>query len=253
MFQEYQNAVKEESNLWDIANNQYLLHGFTSPVTWESREVLIEAKHHSMYLWREYRQLLDGALVYDLSLPEANRVQAELLIEAIVSAVALGEVNRLPQLEEQFHRHVKYVSDDERLMLQNRLMMNRSNPVTMLRIQRGTMIGRNEVLNNTIDLIQDNPLVTLVGAAGMGKSRVAIEATHHLKSNFDGVYFCDLSTTDRTWGVGQYRQINGVGTCESRPFAAADSMFINTKTLLVLDNLEHIPELCSKVIGHWYK
>lgn len=88
-------------------------------------------------------------------------------------------------------------------------------------------------------------LLTLTGAGGIGKTRLAIEVGHVLKPRFaDGVYFISLA---------------GVGMTESIPTAIADVLgfgfsgpadlmvqlanFLHEKeTLLIFDNMEHLLE-----------
>jgi DNA-binding winged helix-turn-helix (wHTH) protein len=58
------------------------------------------------------------------------------------------------------------------------------------------LIGRDSHLAEVLDLIRSRRLVTLVGAGGVGKTRLAIEAARQVSSGFaDGAVFVELAAT----------------------------------------------------------
>jgi len=59
------------------------------------------------------------------------------------------------------------------------------------------LIGRQPVLREIVELAESNRLITLVGAGGVGKTRLAIEAARLLAPHFsDGVCLVDLAPTE---------------------------------------------------------
>ena len=60
--------------------------------------------------------------------------------------------------------------------------------------QLTTFIGREKEMQTVKDLISEHRLVTLTGAGGCGKTRLAIEVAAQLVPAFeDGVWFVDLA------------------------------------------------------------
>ncbi len=105
------------------------------------------------------------------------------------------------------------------------------------------IIGRAGEVHQLGELIGDSHLLSIVGAAGCGKTRLAIELTHVLASHFpDGVWFVDLGQVDHpdlvvdltvaTLGVA----VPAVGT----PLRALASQIRGRQALVVLDNCEHV-------------
>jgi predicted ATPase/DNA-binding SARP family transcriptional activator len=110
--------------------------------------------------------------------------------------------------------------------------------------RRGTpIIGRATELHQLAELIGESHLLSIVGAAGCGKTRLAIELTHVFAPRFpDGVWFVDLGQVDHpalvvdltlaTLGVA----VPAVGT----PLRALASQISGRQALVVLDNCEHV-------------
>src|SRR5207247_7989896 len=57
------------------------------------------------------------------------------------------------------------------------------------------LVGRERELAEVIDLVRSHRLVTLVGAGGSGKTRLALQAAAELVEEFpDGVWFVSLAS-----------------------------------------------------------
>ncbi|MEJ0066243.1 MAG: winged helix-turn-helix domain-containing protein [Caulobacteraceae bacterium] len=103
------------------------------------------------------------------------------------------------------------------------------------------IIGRDADVSTVATLVEANRLVTLVGAGGIGKTRLAIEIAHRLSSTFDdGVCIAELAPlSDPGLVLSTVASALGLGdACASveRLAAALDSK----RLLLVLDNCEHV-------------
>lgn len=105
-------------------------------------------------------------------------------------------------------------------------------------------VGREQDVSEILELLRRAPsrLVTLTGAGGSGKTRVALEVARRLVDDCtDGVFFVDLSavaTVDGAWAaIGQ-----ALGASRSVEDRVGDG-----HVLLVLDNLEQIVPVGSSV------
>jgi predicted ATPase len=114
---------------------------------------------------------------------------------------------------------------------------------TNLPVQATPLVGRERELGEVIDLVRSQRLVTLVGAGGSGKTRLAMQAAAELVEEFsDGVWFVSLaSLTDPQLLVPTVAQ--AVGARED-----LDDHLRGKELLLLLDNLEQLlPEAAETV------
>jgi predicted ATPase len=114
-----------------------------------------------------------------------------------------------------------------------------------------SFIGRERELTHIGDLLKTNRLVTLTGAGGCGKTRLALEvAAGQIQHFSDGVWLVDLTPLTETNLVAQTIAVTlGVQEGPTEPIAATLVRAIQSKNmLLVLDNCEHLLEVCSQVV-----
>lgn len=117
-------------------------------------------------------------------------------------------------------------------------------------------VGREEELAKLQEMVEDGSrLVTVVGAGGMGKTRLVRELCRRVLETFrGGVWFCDLSdTTDHDGLVGGVASVLGVdlGAGPDGHARVGRVLAARAPTLLVLDNLEQISELAASVVRRW--
>jgi non-specific serine/threonine protein kinase len=97
-------------------------------------------------------------------------------------------------------------------------------------------------------MVKAEPLVTLTGIGGCGKTRLAIEVASGLVADFDqGVFFVDLSSLSDLALVGQ--TVAGALRLQSldpTPEALPD-YFDERQTLSLFDNCEHLLDACAEV------
>jgi predicted ATPase len=95
-------------------------------------------------------------------------------------------------------------------------------------------------------------LVTLVGAAGTGKSRLATRVASELRRAFiDGAWQVDLA------GLGdesllEYTVAEALGLGDAIDLPAVGPLIdhlADRKLLLILDNCEHLVDACAELIG----
>lgn len=104
-----------------------------------------------------------------------------------------------------------------------------------------TFVGRTERIVALRARVTSSRLVTLTGTAGVGKSRLAVEATRPLAANFaGGVWLVELAEVSA--GVGRHvaAALRLPDTPASDPVESLCEHLVDEELLLVLDNCEHV-------------
>ncbi|MBV8344837.1 MAG: adenylate/guanylate cyclase domain-containing protein [Candidatus Eremiobacteraeota bacterium] len=112
------------------------------------------------------------------------------------------------------------------------------------------LIGRDDVLAEVEALVNDNPLVTLVGTGGVGKTRVALQVgADLLDGSGDGVWFIELAPLgDPSLVVPTIATALGVREQPERPLFQTLLHYLTRKrVLLILDNCEHVVEEVARI------
>lgn len=116
------------------------------------------------------------------------------------------------------------------------------------------MVGRSGQLHDVVEAVRNYPLVSIVGVGGMGKTRLAIAACEQVGVGglVDEVLWCDLSTA--TGGESaEAAVLNAIGTAP-RPgrtaIESAGDALGDRRTLLVLDNCEHVLTTVTALVRH---
>jgi predicted ATPase/DNA-binding winged helix-turn-helix (wHTH) protein len=124
-----------------------------------------------------------------------------------------------------------------------------SGPRTNLPEGVSELIGRDAVLAELQELSALHRLVTLAGAGGIGKTRLAIEVARHLVSRFaDGVWLAELASLSDPdlvpATVGTALGLESTGGMSAERVAKALSA---RQVLLVLDNCEHVIDAAAQM------
>src|SRR5437867_4470267 len=121
-----------------------------------------------------------------------------------------------------------------------------------LPIQLTSFIGRVEEQKTVRALIEKHRVVTLVGAGGCGKTRLAIQVGADELENFpDGVRFVDLAPLS---GAGLVLDAisAALGAKIETGLSAIDALakaLEGTQTLIILDNCEHLLAECAEAVS----
>jgi predicted ATPase/DNA-binding winged helix-turn-helix (wHTH) protein len=112
-----------------------------------------------------------------------------------------------------------------------------------------TLIGRESDLAVVIERLADTHLLTLVGAGGVGKTRLALEVADTVQSEYpDGVCLVELAPVNEPWLVP--RTVAAALDVHEEPGRSLlDTLldfFRNRRMLIVLDNCEHLIESCAR-------
>src|SRR5262245_4344653 len=115
-----------------------------------------------------------------------------------------------------------------------------------------SFIGRERELANVAAVLDKHRLVTLVGAGGCGKTRLALETARRHRGQFrDGVWWSDLAgLTDERLVADTVAASVGLRADAARPLQQRLTEFLAARSmLLVFDNCEHLLGACAEVIS----
>ncbi len=124
---------------------------------------------------------------------------------------------------------------------------SRSDParVSSLPNRRGRLIGRDGLLDALQVLLRGHRLITVVGSAGCGKTRLAVEVARASIPEFaDGVWWVDLTAADTADQVVE-AVVSAIGIAPSASGSAEEELLTYARArrmLLVLDNCEQALE-----------
>jgi predicted ATPase/DNA-binding SARP family transcriptional activator len=124
-------------------------------------------------------------------------------------------------------------------------------PASRLPLPATSLIGRDALLAEVLQNVEDHRLVTLVGPGGVGKTRLAIEVGHRLRAERPErpVVMCELAAADEESAVDvlaaalEIEARPGVGLVERVAAVLGDS-----EVVLILDNCEHVLDPVAELV-----
>jgi predicted ATPase/class 3 adenylate cyclase len=121
-----------------------------------------------------------------------------------------------------------------------------------LPVQLTDIIGREHELEELRRAIDSGRLITLTGPGGVGKSRLAIQSAAELMPDYpDGVWLVELAPISEAENI--LPVIASVLKIRELPNLSLQITIIdllhNLKTLMILDNCEHLIEACAEIAG----
>ncbi|RPI00171.1 MAG: hypothetical protein EHM72_09990 [Calditrichaeota bacterium] len=117
-------------------------------------------------------------------------------------------------------------------------------------IQLTSFIGRGKEIETIRQLLAENRLVSLTGAGGCGKSRLAQEAVRGIVGNYpDGVWFIELAAlTDGAQIDAAIAAVFQITEQADKTLLDILQIYLENKSiLLILDNCEHLIDACSRI------
>jgi len=123
-------------------------------------------------------------------------------------------------------------------------------PIGNLPIPLSSFIGRDQEIKKVNQLVLAHRLVTLTGAGGSGKTRLALKSAQELTGKFvHGVWFVDLaSLRDASLVVDQIVSTLGVHKEPKEEALDLLSTYLSKRhLLLILDNCEHLVAACAEI------
>ena len=121
---------------------------------------------------------------------------------------------------------------------------------TNLPVQLSSFIGRKAEINGIRDALAGNRLVTLAGAGGAGKTRLAVQVAADIATEFaDGVWYVDLApiTDADAVPVTVARALN-LPDQPGQPTMDVVARFVRDREMLILlDNCEHLLDASAEL------
>jgi predicted ATPase/class 3 adenylate cyclase len=115
-----------------------------------------------------------------------------------------------------------------------------------------TFVGREALVGQAIELVRASRLVTLVGAGGIGKTRLSLRVASEVVDEFaDGAWFVELAPLTDPLRVPQ-AVASALHVKEEAGRSVLDVLvgqLADRRLLLVLDNCEHLLEACARLAG----
>jgi len=113
-----------------------------------------------------------------------------------------------------------------------------------------SFVGRELEATDTKNLLTSSRLVTLIGAAGCGKTRLAVHVASSLSSDYrDGAHFIDFTRLDDPALIPQ-TVATALQIAEQSERSWLDTLvngLHNRHLLLILDNCEHVLSACAQL------
>ena len=114
-----------------------------------------------------------------------------------------------------------------------------------------TFVGRTAQIKEVQQLLTEKRLLTLVGAGGVGKTRLALQVVNRVADEFSGElsYFDLAPVTDRD--IAPMAVVRALGLPDQPGCSPVDHLrrcIGDRRMLVVLDNCEHLLEVCAEVV-----
>ena len=120
-----------------------------------------------------------------------------------------------------------------------------------LPMQLTSFVGRGAQMTDLEKLLVDNRLVTLTGAGGAGKTRLAVEIAARIAPDFrDGMWYVDLAPVTHP-GVVPVTVARALGLPDQPGRSTMDTLlrFVRDRQMLVvLDNCEHLLDASAELV-----
>ena len=243
----------EATEMWKKANDLLERSGPTSEAGWEAWTEGKGAEREARQLRHRHMQQMQGALVHDPALEEAHEALAQMRLLELATATAQGDRRAAESIRHAFQHHCTHLSAPRRQDLEQRLALLVADTIAGQRSRRGALVGRLALREAIAEQMRSGTrLITLVGTAGVGKTRLALELAEDLRQGTSRAFFCDL--TEAMDEIGVFRLISksmSLRLRDAQPREHLAEALGETPTLLVLDNLEQVLAEVGPICHQW--
>jgi len=120
--------------------------------------------------------------------------------------------------------------------------------------RRPCIVGRDGAVATVVSLLRSDRFVSIVGPGGIGKTTVALAATHVLADDFEGeMFFVDLGAlTDASLLVPTIASALGCIIQARDPTSALIAFLGDKRACLVLDSCEHLIDAVATIAGNLF-
>lgn len=215
---------------------------------WEAGDVLPKTA--------KLKKLIQVFTTYGLFKAESEHEEIDQLWSAVAEAFSLTESTAYPELDKGWLEDLLVSQLFPTRSLATTLNQP-SLPLTNVPASASSFIGRQSQITRLANLLaaSQTRLLTLVGPGGIGKTRLALEVVRHLQTTIflqypDGIWLIDLVGISEQYSVLQVMAT----VLHLEKQAEADLLpsllhFLQEKRLLlILDNCEHIIEICAELV-----
>src|SRR5579864_2755203 len=124
-------------------------------------------------------------------------------------------------------------------------------PPSQLPTELTSFIGREYEIDEVAQRLRGTRLLTLIGAGGIGKTRLALEVAQQSSAEFsDGARFVNLAPVSDP-ALAAQAVLGGLGLRQERDRPPLGTLVHRLRTrqlLLLLDNCEHLLPACAEVV-----
>ena len=247
-----QALAQEARGLWKEANAALERYGIAHEPAWSLWSDAQAAYSERKSFLRDYERILQGSLVYDAQLEESHARLADYIMERLLEAIAKGNRQRRDILLTQFEGHMKKISPLNQKERQEKLHRYSSDDIQLLRARRGPLVGRTLQATQIGEYLQGGGrLASLIGTAGVGKTRLSLEIVHNIRGDAKA-YFCDLTEATTISGVVRLvAKTIDIQLQAQNPLQQLADHFQKNESILVLDNLEQVVGPAGEAITQW--
>ncbi|MGI9601090.1 MAG: ATP-binding protein, partial [Acidimicrobiales bacterium] len=140
---------------------------------------------------------------------------------------------------------------DADLLVDPRPLRRPATSIRNLPVILTSLVGREHDIDQVGALVGEHRLVTLVGAGGVGKTRLAVEAAARLADSFGGgVRYCELAPVNDGEAVAEaVAEAVGARRQPGLDVEASIADYVDGRSiLLVLDNCEHVLDVTRRLV-----
>lgn len=171
------------------------------------------------------------------------------LLDLLLAGLEVPYSERAELVQHARHQELKPL-EKEQQSAQSPLADSKKQPKILLPASLSNFIGREKTLDELITKIQraEVRLLTLWGAPGIGKTRLALQMASKVSQDFaDGVFFIDLTPArDQPAMLNIIIQNLKIQRNSSETLLETISAYLSSKhALLILDNFEQVAEAAS--------